>query len=216
MKSTVPVKISKRKARDERLVNFQALANFANLGDTPDQLTSFRNYCRSNPIPFFPDYLTDWLYKDAQDWMEAVQDPKVTKEYPKIKRLNPPLLMYRGLLRAVWKNKDKDGKCLKFLLGFELDAIQTREVHLPISQGDQREPTPEEVGKLMEWTKSEEATRWNLWYTDPIPEEPTEQPPRIFFNGEIVEPTICKKQPTGAGLPSGSPVVDGKTGTITW
>ena len=149
MEGTVPVKHSKRKAREERLlVEFQALEDFANLGDTLNDVQKFR---KEQP-DFFPDEKTEWIYKNAEFWitfsnlperrpdnyreifrrvLPAADSPMTTEAWVgmarelrgKLRSCRPPLLWYRALLRAVWRREDQDGSCLRHLLGFDADRI---------------------------------------------------------------------------------------------
>ena len=119
MKGTVPVKHSKRKAREERLIGeFQALEDFANLGNENEDWERFRLKWPH----FFPDHLTPWIYDSARYWREFLRSPESRPDgFSEIREERPPLLFFRSLLRLVWKRKDRDGRCLKNLLGFEAD-----------------------------------------------------------------------------------------------
>ena len=144
MKATVPPKVSKRKAREERLLDFDALADFANLGDQPDDWARFsRRWPR-----FFPPDIAEWIYINAEEWWNLSNLPDerpdnyrwilrrwlagshatITFEERatlardsrrEMRSLRPPLLFYRNLLRRVWRREDPDGSCLKVLLGFD-------------------------------------------------------------------------------------------------
>ena len=145
MEGTVPVKHSKRKAREYRLSqDFQALADFANLGDTLKELQKFR----VKQPTFFPDDLGEWVYRSTENWMirSTIPDapgkdlrqillsrfdlnPDDYKNWPEVAQLyrdegwdTPPLFFYRALVRAVWRRSDPDGSYLKYLLGFEEDG----------------------------------------------------------------------------------------------
>lgn len=114
---TIPVKISKRKAREERLLQFDALAAFANLSDNSEDWRKFRlQYPEFFPLidsgfgqPGFRN-LTDWLYTFAEEW---AQFPVETRA-----KTIPSLLWYRDRLRAFWTRNDPNGINLSFLLGF--------------------------------------------------------------------------------------------------
>lgn len=114
---TIPVKISKRKAREERLQRFDGLAAFANLADSREDWHKFR----LRYPEFFPltdsgfsrqgfRNLTEWLYAFAEQW----------EQYPEVAKAKtvPPLLWYRNRLRQVWTRNDPKGINLSFLLGF--------------------------------------------------------------------------------------------------
>jgi hypothetical protein len=195
------VKRAKRKAREERLSqDYQALEDFANLGDTLDDLRKFR---LEQPT-FFPDYLAEWIYRSTENWMilstlpdtpdEQLKEtlrrrfnlnPDDCENWPEMAQLYradgidiPPLLFYRDLLRAIWRREDPDGSCLKYLLGFE-------EGKLPDVEG----------GK-------------ELWLFG-LPPEPAPEP---FMTYRIKEKQVTQY----AGLPCGTPVVDSSTGVISW
>jgi hypothetical protein len=132
MKRTAPVKRGKRKARDERLIgDFQALEDFANLGDTLHDVQKFR----TKWLGFFPDRKTEWIYRNFEFWMTfsnlpdrrpdnfreilrrvfpAADSPMTLEAWAdmarefggKLRSCRPPLLFYRNLLRAVWR-RDK-------------------------------------------------------------------------------------------------------------
>jgi len=99
MKSTVLARVSKRKAKEERLLDFEALARFANLGDKPDDWANFRRMWPE----FFPADMTKWIYINAGKWWEVshLPDPEKT-----MRNVRPHLLFYRNLLRRVWRRKD--------------------------------------------------------------------------------------------------------------
>jgi hypothetical protein len=136
MERTVPVKRAKRKAREERLIGeFQALEDFANLGDTIEDWQRFR---RKWPN-FFPDYLTQWIYDSAKHWKTLTTLPErrphnyrdlVPPDDPnavpseeewadiahyfrnELRDMRPSLIYFRILLRLVWSKRDPDCKCL--------------------------------------------------------------------------------------------------------
>lgn len=144
MQTTSPVRLSKRKVREERLLELGALADFANLGDTPEEWEEFR---LKSP-EFFPRYLTDWLYDSAKLWKRLSNLPEARPDdyllllrefrkdpdtpippdaWPEIARnirsevrdLRPAVILYRTFLRVVWKRKDRHARCLRTLLGIE-------------------------------------------------------------------------------------------------
>jgi hypothetical protein len=106
----------------------------------------------------------------------------------KLGSCRPPLLWYRALLRAVWRREDPDGSCLRELLGFDADCIPF--------------PGEEEI----------EFEPLSLFMWKELPEE---KPHPVTINGITVE-IRPKETDTIAGLPYGTPVVDGNTGIITW
>jgi hypothetical protein len=142
---TVPGIASKRKARDERLLDFTVLAEFANLGDDLKAWENFRVKHRSRPL--FPAAM-EWLYSNAQRWWHLSNLPKFRPFDNEINRIcpnapasqttienwakfvsetgrlmegsRPPLLYYRDLLRRVWGEKP-DADSRRALLGFEGD-----------------------------------------------------------------------------------------------
>jgi len=213
VQTTVPVRVSKRKATKEWLWELQALADFANLGDSFDDLQLFRK----NKRRFFPDDLTKWIYRNAEFWMTfsnlpekrpdnyreifrrvlpAADSPMTTQAWADMARelrgelrsCRPPLLWYRALLRAVWRREDPDGSCLRHLLGFDADRIP-----FPGEEDTELEPL-----SLFMWK-----------------EHPEKKPEPITING-ITHHIRQKETETIAGLPYGTPVVDGNTGIITW
>lgn len=117
---------------DWQMLLFDALAAFANLGETPDEWGRFR----LGWPDFFPGSapqaqsssigLTDWLYKDAEDWAKFCYD--FSASLPADYRLTtvPPLLWYRDLLRAVWTRQDVAGAALSLLVGFADQAQLNR------------------------------------------------------------------------------------------
>ena len=148
MQTTISLRVSKRKATKEWFWELQGLAEFANLGDSFDDLQQFRGDRRR----FFPDDLTKWIYRNAELWMTlsnlpdrqpdnyretlrgihpAVDSPMTPEAWAgmagelrdKLRFCRPPLLWYRALLRAVWRREDPDGSCLRHLLGFDADCI---------------------------------------------------------------------------------------------
>ena len=201
----IPVKVPNRKAREMRLIWFDALAAFANMGESPQNWENFR---RKYP-KLFPGYLTDWIYRTAKDWwrMSHLSETppndwqEFHRKWPKIlpERIEewavsvrslrrffddanavPPLLFYRNLLRRVWTNDDADGNCLRFLLGFEKEALG---------------------GGLFGMT---------LWKSDLPPKPPVRPGWNIRWLGADDDELRI------SDLPQGRPVIDGLTGAITW
>jgi hypothetical protein len=112
---------SNRQAERER--RFEALADFANLGDTPTEWCRFR----SEHPHFFPELpsgrnrpgfrdLSEWMYAFAEEWANGLAD------LPPDRRPLPPLLWYRNRLRAVWTRRDLRGYAFSVLLGFDQEA----------------------------------------------------------------------------------------------
>jgi len=214
VQTTIPVRVSKRKAREERLLrDFQALEDFANLGDKLDDVRRFRKKWSN----FFPREKTEWIYRNAEFWMTfsnlsdrrpdnyreilrrvlpAADSPMTTQAWAdmarelrgKLRSCRPPLLYYRNLLRAVWKKEDPDGTCLWYLLGFDADRI-------PFPGEEEIEFDPL---SLFMWK-----------------EHPEEKPQPFTING-ITSEIRQKETETIAGLPYGTPVVDGNSGIISW
>lgn len=124
MKDSVSVRASNRQARDARESQFEALAAFANMGDSPQEWKKFRlqwpNFFptdRSGPKRQGFSNVTEWLYSSAEEF--------ATPEFANLskdRRLTPPLLWYRNHLRAVWTRNDPHGYHLAVLLGFEQEA----------------------------------------------------------------------------------------------
>jgi hypothetical protein len=110
--------------------DFEALAAYANLDDTPD---SWRRFRLAWPH-FFPDSsqselsgnasLTDWLYTSAENWAKFYSAPEnqAVLNPGAVPLAVPPLLWYRNLLRAVWKRNDPNGAALCAFLGFDEQA----------------------------------------------------------------------------------------------
>lgn len=199
----IPMKVSNRKAREARLPEFDALAAFANMGDTPQDWENFR---RRYP-DFFPDYLTEWMYRTTNywwrllnlsetppdDWMEFHQKwpnmfPATTEDWAQraaaireaMSTGKPPLLLYRNLLRQVWWNDDTDGNRLRFLLGFESEAFRGG------------------------------GFSFGMWKLDDPPEPPADLK-RIRSVGESSDSHVRVSD-----LPEGRPIIDGVTGAIKW
>ncbi len=229
-KSTVPVKVSKRKPRDDRLLDFDALADFANLGDKPDDWAKF-----SVKWPrFFPANITEWIYINAEEWRNLSNLPDtrpdnyrwMLRRWPTVHKAaitfenwakfardwrrrmrsrRPPLLFYRNLLRRVWRREDPGHSCLKELLGFD-------SLGAPILEEGEVEKENalvfEEKRRLIEIEGPIYYGELFMWKGRPL-EKP--QPTTI-------DNVTCrgKETETFGGLPIGTPVVDGNTGTIKW
>ena len=107
------MRLANRKARVDREAGLSALERFANLRETPEDWKRFRLKWPD----FFPNHLTEWFYRYAEEWAKLVQEIPELKE-----RQRPNLIFYRDCLREVWNGKDHQGVFLKVLLGFELDV----------------------------------------------------------------------------------------------
>lgn len=111
MKRSIPVKVSKRKAREERIPEFAALVHFANLGDLPDARHKSESSTKAEkgddepdePMDwakfrhwypkFFPANITARIYVNAKVWWELSNLPDTRPDkYPKI------LLKYRFII----------------------------------------------------------------------------------------------------------------------
>ena len=213
MKSTVPAKVAKRKARDARLLEFDALADFANLGDKPEDWEKFR---RLHP-DFFPADMTKWIYINAEDWWNLSNLPDIRpadyrwilRRFPNVPEAAiaiknwakfagecrwemsaeiPPLLSYRDFLRWVWRGEDPADNRYKILLGFDASW-----------------PFPEE-GAGVRWNESKALFEWKGYRTS--------NPDLTTTIGPFTDKG--KETETFWGLPTGSPVVDRKTRTINW
>lgn len=114
------MRVANRQAAKDRILQFEALAAFANMGESSEEWRRFR---LKHP-QFFPtkshkvaisglNNLTDWFYKSAEDWVADKTLPNFT---------TTPLLWYRDILRAVWSGNDRTGAGLYVLYGFEEKA----------------------------------------------------------------------------------------------
>ena len=119
MQITRSRKVSNRQANREREDRFLALADFANMGDQPEEWRTFR---RRHP-DFFPANLTEWMYKYAEIWAEHLSD------LPPDRRPSPPLLLYRNRVQAVWTRKDPYGYSLNVIYGFDAEARRISQEH---------------------------------------------------------------------------------------
>jgi hypothetical protein len=123
---------------------FEALAAYANMGDTPTDWRRFRlmypeffpsissEFKFKEPPPEknpWPGYnmnyqnLTEWMYGFAESWWNDFKD------FPPDRRPVPPLLWYRNRLRDVWARNDQHGYSLSILLGFECEADNIAKEH---------------------------------------------------------------------------------------
>jgi hypothetical protein len=123
------MRVSNRQASDKARM-FEALAAYANMGDSPEDWKRFRlmypdffpSPSSSFKWPGFRD-LTEWMYTFAEDWWKDLAD------LPPERRPLPPLLWYRNRLRAVWSRNDQHGYGLAILLGFEREAKNIAKEH---------------------------------------------------------------------------------------
>lgn len=221
-KATVPAKVSKRKAREDRLLKFQDLADFANLGNKPSDWGRFRQKCAD----FFPANIAEWIYINAEVWWNlsnlpakrpanyrqllhkciadwAATDKQWTKVKKEMATLRPPLLFYRTLLCRVWRGKDPYGDCLGALLGFD-DAHP--DVLEPAEQQKEDDLVFEEKGNLVRIPGHIETGNLFTWR---VPEKPRQHTIGPFTY-------IDKQRATDYCLPMGRPRVDGNTSTINW
>jgi hypothetical protein len=129
--STVLTASASRQAREKWMQDFEALAAYANLGDTPDSWQKFRlgwpNFfsdSKSEVVQRGSDNLAESLYASAQDWNRFCSE--YSAKLPDYRSQTTPLLLwFRDLLRAVWKRSDPHGAALCALLGFQEQARQT-------------------------------------------------------------------------------------------
>jgi hypothetical protein len=130
---TLSVRTSRRQAEEDSCQQFEALAEFANMGDRPLDWRKFRLKYPN----FFPTQehkitdprrsnLTEWLYSYAEEWFKHSRQFEGTL---------PPLLWYRELLRTVWSGSDPTGAALYVLYG---DEEKGRLFGLPVSAGVMR------------------------------------------------------------------------------
>jgi hypothetical protein len=121
--STVLASSSIRQARENWMQDFEALAAYANLGDTPDSWQKFRlgwpNFFSDTSLEGIqPNNLAESLYNSAQNWDRFCSEnsAKIPADYRS--HYVPVLLWYRDLLCAIWKRNDPRGVALCALLGF--------------------------------------------------------------------------------------------------
>jgi hypothetical protein len=132
----ISMRVANRQASKQRLQAFEALAAFANMGDTPEDWRKFRLLWPD----FFPTTqsqferpgfrnLTEWLYSFSERWVAESADPNtedsgdpVGKEMNYLNMFQVPLLWYRDRLRAVWAANDPTGANLCVLYGLEKQA----------------------------------------------------------------------------------------------
>ena len=118
----------------EPFPNFEALSEFANMGDSTENWQTFRlrnpEFFPIQPLESeFPEYkglfpsgyrcLTDLIYAAAEQWAAGVEPWATPNQQSKT-----PLIWYRDALRAAWTNNDRTGGCLYVLYGYEAKARQ--------------------------------------------------------------------------------------------
>jgi hypothetical protein len=203
MQATVSTKTSNRQARqtrDERLMKFEALADFANLGDEPADWVAFRTKW---PY-FFPTTpsgidqagfrtLSEWLYASAEEWASYPADAKA--------KVQPPLLWYRDRLRAVWTKNDPYGANLAILLGFEGRPDWLMHIIMKNAAARGETQIPAVIRRI-----TEKEAQLQLVAIPPVVHP-------LIIPGQ---PTDFEKQRTFAGLPEGHPTVNPVNGSIGW
>src|SRR5271157_1143372 len=103
------MKVSNRQAAKDRSGQFEALAAFANMGDTPNEWQKFKlKYPR-----FFPDEMP---FERAELWLNQTLEP--FRPYTTTR-----LLLHRDHLRRVWAKNDQEGESLTVLYGLERKLI---------------------------------------------------------------------------------------------
>jgi ferredoxin len=103
------MKVSNRQAAKDRSGQFEALAAFANMGDSPHEWQKFRlKFPR-----FFPD---ESPYVHAEIWLAETLPPVLPYTTTR-------LLLHRDHLRRVWAGIDHKGESLTILYGFEKKLI---------------------------------------------------------------------------------------------
>jgi hypothetical protein len=127
--STVPTARAIRQARENWMQDFEALAAYANLGDTPDSWQKFRlgwpnffSNSTSEAVQSSSNNLAESLYDSALDWDRFCSENSAKLPADIRSHYVPLLLWYRDLLRAVWKRSDPRGAALCALLGFHEQA----------------------------------------------------------------------------------------------
>jgi hypothetical protein len=124
------MKVSNRLARDSKEAMVEALAAYANMGDTPADWKKFR-LMYPDFFPMVPGWkqkegfqdLDTWMYDFAERWHRDFSD------LPPDRLPLPPLLWYRNRLRTVWAKIDRRGYSLAVLLGFEDEAQRIGKEH---------------------------------------------------------------------------------------
>lgn len=101
----------------------EALAAYANMGDTPEDWQRFR-LMYPDFFPSAPSQISWAGFRNLTEWMYAFADvwEKNFADLPSDRRPLPPLLWYRNRLRAIWARNDQHGYSLAVLLGFEKEA----------------------------------------------------------------------------------------------
>jgi hypothetical protein len=105
---------------------FEALADFANLGHTSEDLEEFRLkhpnffsfYATDSYLRAFEAFSRTWrpdIRQLVRDWLQSEEG----KRGP-----DPSLLRYQSFLRRVWSSNDPTGECLWALFGFRPQGIE--------------------------------------------------------------------------------------------
>jgi len=112
--------------------DFEALAAYANLGDTLASWQKFRlgwpNFFSSSTsegVQPSSNNLAESLYTSAKDWDRFCSEHSARLPADYRSHTIPILLWYRELLRAVWRRSDPNGAALCALLGFQEQARQS-------------------------------------------------------------------------------------------
>ena len=98
MPSTVPAKVLKRKAMEEQLRRFEALAAYANVGNT---LADMRKFRLMEPT-FYPGHEGNRIYLLTEEWPNPYWYGQFPGPYVQtgLGVDIPPFFFYRNLVRA--------------------------------------------------------------------------------------------------------------------
>jgi hypothetical protein len=109
------MKLSIRQAAPERDLRFEALAAFANMGDSQEDWDRLR---LMHP-EMFDEY---WLLTPHEEWALSLFDPSQVRPLSndEAEAILPRRLRYRDCLRNVWARNDREGRNLRVLYGFDL------------------------------------------------------------------------------------------------
>jgi len=111
------MKVSNRQAPEDRNRQFDALAAFANLGDSHEDWDKLRL--------MHPKMFSEWwLLTGREEYAIGLCDEDPSHVYPLrsgvAKAFLQRRLRYRDCLRSVWSGNDREGRNLRILYGFEL------------------------------------------------------------------------------------------------
>ena len=120
------MKVSNRRALLERNLQFEALAAYANMGDSPEDWRKFR---RKNPRFFWDES----LYENAEVWLAQTLPPNLPYTTTR-------LLLHRDHLRRVWAGIDRKGESLSILYGFEKKLNPVEPTNAEFGVPHQRHP----------------------------------------------------------------------------